>query len=132
MEPLRCYRCGASLAALVLPLGRLEECPKCAAQVHVCRMCQRYAPQLPKGCNEDDAPDVRDKKSANFCDYFKPSPHAFTKSELAADERARAELDALFGAEGAQTPPDPTAARASSRDAEDDAALERAKALFKS
>ena len=106
MEPLRCYRCGASLAALTLPLGRLEECPGCAAQLHVCRMCQRYAPQLPKGCNEDDAPDVRNKKSANFCDYFKPSPQAFTTSELAADEQARTELDALFGAGSAQSPAD--------------------------
>ena len=73
---LRCHHCGNSLAALSLPLTRLDECPKCRAQLHVCKMCERFAPQLPKGCSEEDAPDVRDKKSANFCDYFKPSPKA--------------------------------------------------------
>ena len=95
-EPLHCYRCGASLEKLSLPLSRLDECPQCAAHLHVCRMCQRYAPRLPKGCSEDDAPDVRDKQSANFCDYFKPSATAFDPAAQAADAAARAQLDALF------------------------------------
>jgi hypothetical protein len=128
MEPLRCYRCGASLAALTLPLGRLEECPACSIQLHVCRMCRYYAPRLPKGCSEDDALEVRDKKSANFCDYFKPTPNAFTASELDAEQRARAELGALFGDGDAQTPEsDPAERRAEQRDE----ALERANSLFK-
>jgi hypothetical protein len=93
---LRCYRCGESLAALSLPLGRLDECPKCGIQVHVCRMCERYAPRLPKGCVEEDAPDVRDKKAANFCDYFKPSARAYDPTERNAADAARAQLDALF------------------------------------
>jgi len=93
---LRCYRCGESLAALSLPLTRLDECPKCRAQLHVCRMCERFAPRLPKGCTEDDAPDVRDKKSANFCDYFRPSAKAYDPSELTAEQAAKAQLDALF------------------------------------
>jgi hypothetical protein len=93
---LHCYRCGASLDALTLPLARLDECPKCHAQMHVCRMCTRFAPRLPKGCTEDDAPEVRDKKSANFCDYFKPNPKAYDPAEQSADQAARAALDALF------------------------------------
>ena len=63
---LRCYRCGASLAALTLPLARLDECPQCRVHLHACRMCERYAPRKPKGCSEDDAIEVRDKKAANF------------------------------------------------------------------
>lgn len=107
MEQLRCYRCGHSLAALSLPLSRLEECPSCTVHLHVCRMCRNYAPRRPSGCSEDDAPDVRDKTSANFCDYFKPSPSAFDPAPAAADARARADLDALFGggAREAQQPP---------------------------
>ena len=93
---LRCYRCGASLAALSLPLARLDECPQCRMQLHVCRMCERYAPQKPKGCIEDDAPDVRDKKAANFCDYFKPSGSAYDSAEQSAEQAAKAALDALF------------------------------------
>jgi hypothetical protein len=93
---LHCYRCGESLAALSLPLTRLDECPKCRAQLHVCRMCERFAPRLPKGCTEEDAPDVRDKKSANFCDYFKPSAAAYNPAEQQADQAARATLDSLF------------------------------------
>jgi hypothetical protein len=93
---LRCYRCGESLAALTLPFARLDECPKCRAQVHVCAMCERFAPRLPKGCIEDDAPEVRDKRSANFCDYFKPSPKAFNPAAQEAEQAARAALDSLF------------------------------------
>lgn len=93
---LRCYRCGESLAALSLPLTRLDECPKCRIQLHVCRMCERFAPRLPKGCIEEDAPDVRDKKAANFCDYFRPSARAYDPAEQTAEQAARAQLDALF------------------------------------
>ena len=81
---LRCYRCGESLAALTLPLARLDECPKCHVHLHVCRMCERYAPRKPKGCSEDDAIEVRDKKAANFCDYFKPTPRAFDSARAAS------------------------------------------------
>jgi hypothetical protein len=93
---LKCYRCGAPLASLSLPLARLDECPKCGVQLHVCRMCERYAPRKPKGCSEDDAPEVRDKRAANFCDYFKPTPRAYDPAEEAAETAARSALDELF------------------------------------
>jgi len=93
---LRCWRCGESLAKLSLPLGRVDECPKCRVHLHVCRMCLYYAPRKPKGCSEDDAIEVRDKKAANFCDYFKPSPRAFNSAEVEAEQKARSTLDDLF------------------------------------
>jgi hypothetical protein len=96
MHALRCHRCGASLAALSLPLTRLDECPSCRAQLHVCRMCERFAPRLPKGCSEEDAPDVRDKNAANFCDYFRPSASAYDPATQAAEQAARSALDSLF------------------------------------
>ena len=95
-EVLLCWRCGESLAKLSLPLARLDECPKCRVHVHVCRMCQRYAPSKPKGCSEDDAIEVRDKKAANFCDYFKPNPRAFNPAEAEGQAAARSALDDLF------------------------------------
>lgn len=87
-------------------------------------MCLHYAPRLPTGCDEQDAPEVRDKAGANFCDYFKPSATAFNAAQGAADTRARAELDALFGkaSGGGAEPAAPTAA---------DTALAKARDLFK-
>jgi hypothetical protein len=102
-ESLRCHRCGASLAALSLPLARLDECPECRAQLHVCRMCTHYAPRLTDACDEDDAPDVSDKGSANFCDYFRPNPLAYVAADGSAAAAARARLAELFG-NGGGTP----------------------------
>ena len=93
---LKCWRCGEPLAKLSLPIARLDECPKCRVHVHVCRMCISFAPRKPKGCSEDDALEVRDKKAANFCDYFKPSPRAFNSAEVEAEQAARSALDDLF------------------------------------
>jgi hypothetical protein len=64
-------------------------------------MCVNFAPRLPTQCKEQDAPEVRDKAGANFCDYFKPSASAFDAAGRAAEDRARADLDALFGKSGA-------------------------------
>src|SRR5690606_4733840 len=127
--PLFCWRCGASLAELSLPLSRRDECPKCRVELHVCRMCTHYAPRLSRGCDEDDAPDVRDKETANFCDYYKPSPMAFDSGRAAADAAARAELEKLFGAApGASSASD---GPASSEERKSDEPLADAEALFK-
>lgn len=125
MSALRCYRCGESLAELSLPLRRLEECPKCRVHLHVCRMCVNYVPRLPTQCSEQDAPEVRDKTNANFCDYFKPSATAFDAAGSAVEARARSELDALFGkAAGATSDRGPTAEQP-------EKVLDDARALFK-
>ncbi|HEX7081094.1 MAG TPA: hypothetical protein VF329_08785 [Gammaproteobacteria bacterium] len=123
---LACYRCGASLAALSLPLSRLDECPSCRTQLHVCRMCVHYAPRLTRGCDEDDAPEVRDRESANFCDWFAPSPHAFDPKGAAAEAAARAELARLFG-----EPAGDAASGGSEAPSADDQARRAAESLFK-
>lgn len=122
---MRCYRCGSSLTELSLPLGRLDECPACETQLHVCRMCVHYDPTEPKACTEDDAIEVRDKKGANFCDYFKPSDRAYSPGEYEADLAARAELSALFGEEPLKPP------QADSDDGAELSPFEEAEALFK-
>jgi hypothetical protein len=88
-----------------------------------------YDPRVPKACAEDDALEVRDKKSANFCDYFKPSADAYRPGEYEADLAARDALSALFS----DTPPaaeeagDPPA----DADPETPSPTDRAEALFK-
>ena len=121
---LSCYRCGESLEALSLPLSRLDLCPGCGVELHVCRMCRQYAPSAPDACLEEDAPEVRTKTAANFCDYFQPNPEAFDGTEKNAEDQARAQLDALFGAEDAKAAGD-------SGTSDADQALQQAEDLFK-
>jgi ribosome-binding protein aMBF1 (putative translation factor) len=93
---LVCWKCGASLAALSLPLMRRDECPACRAELHVCRMCRDYDTSKAKHCREPTADEVSDKQHANFCDHFAPREGAWTPAGDAAD-KAKAELAKLFG-----------------------------------
>ena len=124
---MRCYYCGHSLAALSLPLRRLEECPSCARPLHVCRMCLAYDPQVADACTEDDAAEVRDKERPNFCDYFRPNPAAFRPDEQQQAERAAADLAALFGE---AAPVGEAAPAEGAREADRDPAHAAAEALF--
>lgn len=106
---LICWKCGASLDALSLPLSRLDECKQCGAELHVCKLCEWYSTSVAKHCREPIAEEVKDKERANFCDYFKPRPNAYSRDAQTAAEKAKAELDALFGG-NAQVAPEPSAA----------------------
>jgi hypothetical protein len=97
MSALVCWKCGASLADLTLPLRRLEECRTCGAELHVCKLCEWYSIAVAKHCREPIAEEVKDKERANFCDYFKPRPGAHVPADVAASSKARTDLDALFG-----------------------------------
>lgn len=94
---LVCWQCGASLAELPLPLGRLAECPACRAYLHACVMCGFYDRTVAKQCREDDAEEVTEKQRANFCEYFRPRPQAYRAHEHGKSQAARSTLDALFG-----------------------------------
>lgn len=100
MSVLRCYRCGASLEALSLPLSRMDECPQCSMYLHCCRMCQFFDPAVTEQCTEDDAEEVKEKTRSNFCDYFKPGYDTFDPASAAAEDRAKNALDSLFGEGG--------------------------------
>ena len=60
-------------------------------------MCCFYDIAVAKHCRETVAEEVRDKERANFCDYFKPRPGAYTTAAQGEAERAQAQLNALFG-----------------------------------
>ena len=90
-----CWKCGASLAQLSLPLLRLDVCKQCGAELHVCRQCVFYDVAVAKHCRETIAEEVRDKQRANFCDYFKLNNDACRPA--ASSDAARNALDALFG-----------------------------------
>jgi len=56
---LVCWKCGAGLEALSLPLSRRDECARCRAELHVCRMCVEYDVAVAKHCREPTAEEVR-------------------------------------------------------------------------
>ncbi len=92
-----CWKCGATLAALSLPLRRLDECPGCRAELHACKLCVEYDRAYARHCREPTIEEVRDKERANFCDYFKPKPGAWSAAAGVAAADARSALDKLFG-----------------------------------
>lgn len=114
-----CFRCGASLEHLSLPLSRQDNCRECGVHLHVCRMCRHYDPAAVDECTEDDAERVRDKDQPNFCDWFVATEGAFDGAARRRHDAARAELDALFGGES------------DSPDAADDPGTAAAEALFR-
>ena len=96
IEGFVCWKCGGSLIDVLVPLSRRQECPSCATELHVCRMCEFYEPRVAGSCREDRAEEVRDKEHANFCDFFEPKPDAYQPRDNAATQTAMAELEALF------------------------------------
>lgn len=97
---LVCWKCGASVADEPLPFARTAECRSCAAELHVCRMCEFFDTTYGDACREPVADPPGDKERANFCGYFRARPGTYVPP---GDEgrRAREELEALFGGAGA-------------------------------
>ncbi len=93
---LDCWKCGAPLADMPMPVGRAEYCRACRAEIHVCRMCRFYDLGKARQCAEPVADPVGNKERANFCGYFEPVGDRFRPASTAG-EASRAALDALFG-----------------------------------
>ena len=102
-KTLACWKCGASLAEVPVPFARVAECPRCRADLHVCRMCEFFDPRVRRGCKEPVADEVSDRERANFCGYFTPAAGLGPGMEDRASQAARAELDGLFGLTSSST-----------------------------
>ena len=93
---LVCWRCGEPLRDdLPRIFPRLEKCLACGSDLHVCRMCRFYAPQYTTKCSHDRAEPAREIDIANFCSHFRLRHGAHDGA--GGGERARDDLDALFG-----------------------------------
>lgn len=92
---LVCWKCGEVLASFPKPYSRREVCPKCEAELHVCRMCRDFDPHVSDQCREDRAESPSQKDRANFCDFFEPASGAF-EGARGADDDSRQALESLF------------------------------------
>jgi hypothetical protein len=101
-----CWKCGAELAGIPMPLSRLSVCLQCEAELYVCLMCEFHDPKLRLGCREERAEHVKDKDRANFCEFFQPRPDAHRPKDTSGYQTARARLDALFHGGQVETPAD--------------------------
>ena len=95
---LVCWKCGASLADVLLPFSRLSKCKACNVDLHICRMCKYFDPTVSDSCREPIAEKVNDKKRANFCGYFQPRENAKEKDKDPVSS-SEAALESLFGLE---------------------------------
>lgn len=93
---LQCWKCGASLAGMLLPLSLRETCPSCRVDLHVCRMCRHYDAHRSGQCRELAAERVADKTRVNHCGWFVPRPEAYKGGGAAMAQTSRSALDALF------------------------------------
>lgn len=113
---LVCWRCGGSVNDLPQPLSRTAECRACRADLHTCKMCKFFAPNVRNGCREPVAEPITDKERANFCAFFQAALGPHHPQNSAAAHNARAQLDALFGAAPATSAPTPSSTSRSAAD----------------
>ena len=88
-----CWKCHNELVFEV-KMGFRDNCPHCAADLHVCRNCHLYDPGAHNSCRETTADYVPDKEKFNFCGHFK-----FIDGLRGGNEevdKAKAALEALF------------------------------------
>jgi hypothetical protein len=96
-DALVCWKCGAGLKGVILPLSRREVCAACGADQHVCKLCRHYDSRVADMCREERAESVSNKERANFCDYFNPMPGAYKPAQAAGPAAAKRQLEELFG-----------------------------------
>lgn len=90
-----CHHCGETIKS-VQKIGRQETCSGCGNYLHCCFNCRFYVANAYHQCRETEAEWVRDKASANFCDYFQPGDKG-AKADKDRAAEARKKLEALFG-----------------------------------
>lgn len=109
LDTLKCWRCEASLADVMLPLSRFAECPECRVDLRVCRLCVFYGPRTIGKCTHDRAEPVEIKDRANFCGHFRPTSNVHSDgSLLERDDVAKRAFEALFEPDASSSTTDTT------------------------
>jgi hypothetical protein len=90
-----CHACKKPLS-IKRRVGRLETCPTCGSDLHVCLNCTFYSPGAYNECREPQAERVVEKARSNFCDQFVFTGATSRGTDAQARKDARSQLDALF------------------------------------
>ena len=94
-----CWKCGGRIEYPTgSRVGRRDICPKCNSNLHSCRNCRFYDPSKNNQCAEPQAEWVREKESANLCNYFAPNPALFASGDSPASkaDETKQKFDSLF------------------------------------
>ena len=93
-----CHACGNEQIFEVkvgIKVGRRDSCPHCAADLHVCKNCRHYDPNVHNQCREPEAAFIRERTEANFCTHFDfRDADGFQQDPSVAS--AKAKLEDLF------------------------------------
>jgi hypothetical protein len=76
-------------------VGRRDSCPHCGADLHVCKNCRLWDPNIHNQCREPEAAFIRDREEANFCAHFDFKDADAPKADQSV-EKAKAKLNDLF------------------------------------
>jgi hypothetical protein len=96
---MNCWQCGNEIKLLTgEKIGTRDTCPRCEADLHVCRNCRHFDPVSHHECREPQAEWVRYKDRNNYCDYFSPVSvvSASARPKTAPVEDAKKKFDQLF------------------------------------
>lgn len=95
---MECFACRTPIElASGERVGVRDPCPRCGADLRVCRNCAHHDPTVSGECREPQAERVPDPERANRCDWFAPAAGTRPAGSAAAErEHARAALEALF------------------------------------
>jgi len=88
-----CHKCKNGFD-IEVKMGRRDECPHCAADLHVCKNCKYWDPSSHNECKEHISEYIPDREKANFCGMFtyREGPYGNEPDLMSA----KAKLDALF------------------------------------
>src|SRR3954466_12187933 len=93
-----CWSCGNEQIFDVkvgVKVGRQDSCPHCAADLHVCKNCHHWDPNINNQCREPEAYFIKDRERSNFCAHFNMKDSDGVRVDDSAD-KAKAKLNDLF------------------------------------
>ena len=93
----KCFFCGREIGGSE-KIYRSSLCPDCGKDLRICYNCKFYAPGYQWDCRETISELVRDKDSANFCDFFSFAGQG-GKNTNQDKEKARSVFEKLFNEE---------------------------------
>jgi len=94
-----CYKCRNELDLIItvgVKVARLDTCPHCGSNLHCCKNCRFYDPDVHNECLETTADFIRDREGPNFCSHFEIKNRDEAPEADYSAGAAKAKLDALF------------------------------------